>query len=350
MALSNQNRGTDSNMVTINAEDFDTAQQCSIFSRTSGDDSIGQARSYDHQLFLEAPLPWVFNFVESDKVPAGVADVIAAAIADGADVNVLGAVPDAEYSVEGKRHVFYFHLPQEGLYSQYEKNHYLLPDADVAGLINAILSEPDKLSTYDSVKVADEDVREMFVCTHGARDACCGTFGYPVFQKIRDEYAGRAELNMRVWRTSHTGGHRFAPTVLDFPEGRYWARLDSGWLESALYRTGSIEAMRPHVRGWSGLGRMEQIVDREITQREGWPWTAYLKRGQTTADGQTYTRPTWVDKVEEADVRIEFESPDGKDKGAYEAHLVFDGVVPFGGCGKKLSFERQFRVTTLERV
>jgi len=337
-------------MVTSNEAIFDTAQQCAVFSSTSGDDSIGQARAYDHQIFLETPLPWVFNFVNSDKVPDGVADVIKEATSTQIDVNVLGAVPDADYSVEGKRHVFYFRLPQQGLFSQYEKHHYLIPASEIARLIRAILIEPEKLTEFVSSKVADEDVREMFVCTHGARDSCCGTFGYPVFQRIREEYADRPELNMRVWRTSHTGGHRFAPTVLDFPEGRYWARLDIGWLESALYHKGSIEAMRPHVRGWSGFGRMEQIVDREIIQRKGWSWTKYLKRGQTTVEGTTYTKPTWVDKVEEADVRIDFESPDGKDKGAYEAHLVFDGIVPFGGCGKKLSFERQFRVTKLERV
>ena len=82
-------------MVTLNEAEFDTTQKCSLFSRTSGDDSIGQARSYLHQMFLEAPAPWVFNFVESDTAPEGVAGVIAEADEAKVDVNLLGALPDA---------------------------------------------------------------------------------------------------------------------------------------------------------------------------------------------------------------------------------------------------------------
>ena len=236
-------------MVTINAEDFDTSQKCSLFSRMSGDDSIGQARSYKYQIFLEAPPPWVFNFVESDHVPAGVADVMKEAGEAKVDVNLLGALPDDEYSVARMRHLFLFRRPDEGLFSKLEKQHWVLPIDEVAGALRAILLDPASLHGYDEYLQDDADMREMFVCTHGARDACCGTFGYPVFKKIRDEYAGRKELNMRVWRTSHTGGHRFAPTVLDFPEGRYWARLDTGWIETALYHKGPLEALRPHIRG-----------------------------------------------------------------------------------------------------
>jgi hypothetical protein len=337
-------------MVTLNETDFDTTHKCSLFSRTSGDDSIGQARSYLHQMFLEAPGPWVFNFVESDYIPAGVTDVMKEADEAKVDVNLLGALPDDEYSVEGKRHLFNFQRPETGLFNRAEKYHWLLPDDQVAGALRAILLERDSLAKFDEYLVHDEDTREMFVCTHGARDACCATFGYPVFKKIRDDYAPREELNMRVWRTSHTGGHRFAPTVLDWPEGRYWARLDEGWLEAALYHKGPLEAMRTHIRGLSGLGRFEQVVDREILLREGWKWLDYNKRGQTTVEGTTHTDPVWVMNVDGGEVRIDFESPDGKDKGYFLATLTYDGLVPFGGCGKKLGMEQQYRVTTLEKV
>jgi hypothetical protein len=337
-------------MVTLNEAEFDMAQKCSLFSRTSGDDSIGQARSYKHQIFLEAPAPWVFNFVESETVPAGVADVMTEVAEAKVDVNLLGALPDDAYSQDGMRHLFYFKLPEEGLFSGTEKKHYVIPVAEVAGAVRAILLERDTMDQFAKYLQNDEDTREMFVCTHGARDACCATFGYPVYKKIRDEYSDRPELNMRVWRTSHTGGHRFAPTVLDYPEGRYWARLDEGWVESALYHKGPLEAMRPHIRGLSGLGRLEQVVDREILLREGWGWIDYRKRGQTTIDGVTNTDPLWVMNVDGGDVRIDFEAADGTDKGHYNAHLVYDGVVPFGGCGKKLGWEQQYRVTSMERV
>ena len=53
--------------------------------------------------------------------------------------------------------------------------------------------------------------RDILVCTHGARDACCGKFGYGFYVEMRGLAAVRGD-GVRVWRTSHLGGHRFAPT------------------------------------------------------------------------------------------------------------------------------------------
>src|SRR5690606_19672644 len=63
--------------------------------------------------------------------------------------------------------------------------------------------------------------RHVLVCTHGRRDACCGTLGTRVSLALPGLGGG-----VRVWRTSHTGGHRFAPTALLLPEGTAWAYLD----------------------------------------------------------------------------------------------------------------------------
>ncbi len=83
---------------------------------------------------------------------------------------------------------------------------------------------------------------------------------------------------------------------------------------------------------------------------QGWKWLDYAKRGRTTAEGETYTEPRWLNKIEEAEVRIDFASPDGEDVGAYVARLVHDGEAPFGGCGKPMLLERQFKVVSLEKT
>jgi hypothetical protein len=330
--------------------ELDIGQKCSLFSRVSGDDPIGQARFPEHQVFIEARLPWVFNFAESEHVSPGVADVFKDTAAAKLDVALLGMVPDGDYTAAGKRRVFVFSRPVEGLFSRFEKLDYLVPDDRVAGLLRALFLSEGDVTSFAAYRQESDVVREMFVCTHGARDACCATFGYPVYDKLRSDYAYRDDTNIRVWRTSHTGGHRFAPTVLDYPVGRYWARLDLDVLDAAVYHTGDIQDMHFRTRGWSGLGRMEQVVDREILLQKGWKWADYLKRGLTSAEGTTYETPIWLDKIEEAEVRIEFASPDGKDTGTYVATLVHDGEAPFGGCGKPLKLERQFKVTSLERL
>ena len=64
-----------------------------------------------------------------------------------------------------------------------------------------------------------------FVCTHGARDACCALVGRSVYEELlasvpQDERAS-------VWEVSHVGGHRFAPTMLTLPSGSVHGRLDA---------------------------------------------------------------------------------------------------------------------------
>lgn len=74
----------------------------------------------------------------------------------------------------------------------------------------------------------------VLVCTHGQRDTCCARFGMPVFQALADRAPAQ------VWRASHLGGHRFAPTAIVLPAGLHYGRLTcddaDALLESAAER------------------------------------------------------------------------------------------------------------------
>jgi hypothetical protein len=59
----------------------------------------------------------------------------------------------------------------------------------------------------------------FLVCTNGSRDRCCATFGVPVYLSMAT-YAGEG-----VWQTTHTGGHRFAPTMICLPHGLFYGRI-----------------------------------------------------------------------------------------------------------------------------
>lgn len=64
--------------------------------------------------------------------------------------------------------------------------------------------------------------RPLFlVCTHGKRDACCARYGPPVCAGLTGEWTDE------VWQSSHIGGHRFAATMLCFPHGHCFGRLDA---------------------------------------------------------------------------------------------------------------------------
>src|SRR5215218_3519444 len=154
---------------------------------------------------------------------------------------------------------------------------------------------------------------------------------------------GASEKQLRVWRTSHIGGHRFAPTLIDFPEGRYWGHLEPDALEKVVLRKGPVSELGRFYRGWAGLsGKFEQIAEREIFVREGWEWTRYLKSGRTLEADQNEDR---------AEVRIEYATQDGN-AGAYEATVETSGTIMtlFDSGPRPLQEVKQYRVSRLERV
>lgn len=67
------------------------------------------------------------------------------------------------------------------------------------------------------------DTPLVLVCTHGKRDVCCALKGRPLAAALSGRHSG--EGLPLVWETSHTKGHRFAPSVLLMPWGYSYGRL-----------------------------------------------------------------------------------------------------------------------------
>ena len=137
--------------------------------------------------------------------------------------------------------------------------------------------------------------RAVLICTQGSHDICCGSLG--------TRFAEEVERNIdrvAVYRVSHTGGHRFAPTAMTFPDGRMWAGLDIKLLESIMESMGNARDLAPRCRGWWGATRgLEQIAERSVFAELGWSLN-HLPRRVTvteTPDGWTaevkVTNRTW---------------------------------------------------------
>ena len=96
----------------------------------------------------------------------------------------------------------------------------------------------------------------FLVCGHGRRDRSCGRRGTPIYQRLR-ELAPTS-----TWQTSHTGGHRFAPTLIHLPSGLCYGRVEaeecSRLVESAE-RDEVYDVER--LRGRCCLGRAGQAAE-----------------------------------------------------------------------------------------
>ena len=315
---------------------------CSVVSKAAREDPAGCGKPFVGYLGIEVAPSWKHDVTESPRFP----ELLWEAVERAQDAGVIGKFtalfPDPVYSREGYARALYLHKPP-GPFVAYDKSEYAVPEGEVVPLVEALAEGQDGLSRFERYEEDTSRVRDILVCTHGSHDACCGKFGYPVYETLRYGYAGASKRQLRVWRTSHIGGHRFAPTLIDFPEGRYWGNLEPEALEKLVLRKDPVSELGRFYRGLAGLsGKFEQIVEREIFMREGWEWTRYLKSGKTLEADETEDR---------AEVRIEYATPSGN-TGAYEATVEANGtVMTLSNSGPDpLQEAKQYRVSRLERI
>lgn len=93
-----------------------------------------------------------------------------------------------------------------------------LPDG-VRGLLEVDLSTPGAVPGATRV-----DHPLLLVCTHGKRDQCCAVKGRPMAAALAERYGGDTGEN--VWESSHTKGHRFAPSMILLPHNYSFGDLD----------------------------------------------------------------------------------------------------------------------------
>lgn len=315
---------------------------CSLVSKANGDDPIGSASSFERYLIVEVKEPWEEDVTHSRHFPRRLLEISKRAAQRGVVVRVMGMAPDSEHSREGYTRLLHLYKADD-LFAIYEKDEFVVPDDDLLPLVKVLLGEETEFSRFEPYRERSSHVRDLLVCTHRQRDVCCGKFGHPIYETLRHHYAADSRNGLRVWRVSHIGGHRFAPTLIDFPEGRYWGHLEQEALENLVFRNGPVSELRRFYRGWGGLGFFEQIVERDIFVREGWKWTEYRKVGQVLGVDQEKDR---------AEVRIDYVSPDYSSRGAYEATVEFTGsVITLGSSGTgALNEVKQYRVNRLQEI
>lgn len=204
----------------------DLARFCSTCARDAGLDTAGSAYSYDHVVAAEIPLPWPTTMYDTPGVlPQELLDFRAELIesyrqGNPLSVGTLAIAPDPTYSVPGHRRVLSYRRPTTP-FARFEQHEYLVPDEYFGPLCWALLVAHDRLQQFEQYQQPSSDVRDFMVCTHGAVDAACAKFGYPIFRQMR-RLADASDGRVRAWRVSHFGGHVFAPTVIEMPEFRYW--------------------------------------------------------------------------------------------------------------------------------
>ena len=109
--------------------------------------------------------------------------------------------------------------------------------------------------------------RQLFVCTHGKHDQCCAKFGQQLFDTLRKSIPD-TDHTVEIWESSHLGGHRFAPTVLDMPSGKMYGRLEPSLINALLYEKLPFELYRGNVFYPAWLQVVELEILKYLTDRQ----------------------------------------------------------------------------------
>lgn len=237
---------------------------CSHFSRLNGVDPGGTALAPAVVVLVEVSEPWPKPVAKHDGLKA----LVVAVQAHPEQVRLLAAIP---HDNESPRVIAF--RPAVGGMTRAE-----LPlGDDPVGALLAVLTESEPLD----VPIESEAARTLLVCTQGSHDICCGGDGV----EFADSLAF-ARPDIEIFRVSHTGGHRFAPTAMSLPDGRMWAYLTTELAEDIVDRRGTADLLAPLCRGWWGAPTgPAQVAERAVFAELGFEADLAPRTVQVDNDG-----------------------------------------------------------------
>lgn len=159
------------------------------------------------------------------------------------------------------------------------------------------------------------------VCTHGTRDRCCGTLGFPVYRSLHEN------SSRKVLQVSHLGGHRYAPVVLALPEWRFFGHMDQ---VTCLDMDQTLNSGRAYLPGYRGHGRLHE----DLQPIEARLWEEH---------GQDLARVTAQSGLGSKSVTVRARFNDGGER-TYQARMGVQELRGFKSCsdipdGKKKTIE-----------
>lgn len=240
---------------------------CAEAARQAKEDLIGSGASHDIYVLVECPTPWTSEAFDSPGIPQNLRELVQEVRQAKRSVRFLLIAPRQSNSLPQTTLLIYQQQHQQ-MMGGYVRSHWIVNSIEqVADIVRGYLAGDRTGEITDSNAIQD-----ILICTHGAHDQCCAKYGLPFY---RQAIATLSALNLgsiRVWKTSHFGGHRFAPTAIVLPEGRYYGALNEVSFRTLLTRTGDIQAISPIYRGWGILPAPLQVLERTLMLRYGWEW------------------------------------------------------------------------------
>ncbi|HMG44293.1 MAG TPA: sucrase ferredoxin [Acidimicrobiales bacterium] len=305
-----------SERIAVVSEGPATGPRCAESTRVAGLEPVASVSGVSGMLLVEWPLPWPRDAGEIEAL-APVVQRISALAGKGAEYRLQLVTPAMGAPDPAARRVVRY-TRSSGAFHRFESTEEVVAADQVVDAAVALLDWPASPEPCAGAEAVPVDV---LVCGHGSRDVCCGSMGTALARKLGGR--GRGAERVRVWRTSHLGGHRFAPTAAFLPTGQVWGHLDVDVAERVIAETLSEAGIRRHFRGTLGISSgATQVVEREALCAVGWSWARCRREVEAIRE---VDRAVWQ-------VRMVFEDLSGRHHGLVTAELRHDGEVAIPAC------------------
>lgn len=280
--------------------------RCSVVAQELNEPPLGTAGGAERYLLIELPLPWPKKIDEHELL----ADVRLASLPKGS-VSILGIRSTDVSRVRSHRVICY---ERRRPFTGFDRSELVLDSDQLAPTVQSLIEAGPATLANDQLLSVEAGTEDLLLCTHGSRDRCCGQLG----TNLHVELEQSVPSNVRLWRASHLGGHRFAPTGLHFPTGTVWAHLTAEVTKAIISRSVEPASISSKFRGNVGIdGRPEQIADGLAFFGVGWDWLA-AERTIKAVDGQP------------GEVEVSVASPE------FETRIIMETTdpIPVPKCGE----------------
>ncbi len=239
---------------------------CSELTRQSGNSLSGTALTYENYLLVECPPPWNSYDLETPKIPDNLRAVGDEIYGNKPVKNRILLIYNPLYHHENSIRVLTFRKPPGCTRGYVGQEFFVSNINEVASLAHHCFTSPPEELGENRLKT-----RDILICTHGQNDRCCARYGNPLYRQGLKIIEDLSLTNIRIWQTSHIGGHRFAPIAIAFPDGRYYGQIDSAALQALLMQSGSLHELNKAYRGWGILPKPVQLLEKELLTKWGFP-------------------------------------------------------------------------------
>lgn len=246
---------------------------------------VGTAATADTFILIETPEPWIKPALLSEGVPESLRQVVKSLLGPTSGVRVH-LIANEQTPTQRQRRLLIFQRPdasltggarqglRRGLIGEYTAWEIQVDDPEeMAPALVEFLNASPQSKRLPQAPFNRSTQRHLMICTHASHNECCGVYGYPFYQAAIAKIKQMGLTHqVQPWQISHIGGHRFAPTLIDFPQGRYYGNLDKAALRCLLKQHGAIRPVLSTYRGWSLLPKPLQILEAELLKQHGWAW------------------------------------------------------------------------------